>query len=276
MNSGLSFTVKFIALILIIFLLNNSEWMGGHQIVARSIKAAYTFLSTSILISISRFILLFFYSKKNKGKTPIHSNFVIGINQLSTILNVTFMVIAVFVLLGIDIKEFLTSITLIAMAIALIFREYITNMISGLIIMFSDKYEVSNYIKIGEHNGRIEDIGLQNIRIITEDGDSVMIPNNTFFISSVTNKSIDNRGRYNIEFQIPFNSEMNQIKLLEDTTVQFFKTYSDIQLQNLKLSLSKVTFEYYQYKLTLEYEHNDNIIFSKIKSDYLKHIFSNK
>lgn len=276
MNSGLSFTIKFIALILIIFLLNNSEWMGGHQIVARSIKAAYTFLSTSILISISRFILLFFYSKKNKGKTPIHSNFVIGINQLSTILNVTFMVIAVFVLLGIDIKEFLTSITLIAMAIALIFREYITNMISGLIIMFSDKYEVSNYIKIGEHNGRIEDIGLQNIRIITEDGDSVMIPNNTFFISSVTNKSIDNRGRYNIEFQIPFNSEMNQIKLLEDTTVQFFKTYSDIQLQNLKLSLSKVTFEYYQYKLILEYEHNDNIIFSKIKSDYLKHIFSNK
>lgn len=276
MNSGLSFTIKFIALILIIFLLNNSEWMGGHQIVARSIKAAYTFLSTSILISISRFILLFFYSKKNKGKTPIHSNFVIGINQLSTILNVTFMVIAVFVLLGIDIKEFLTSITLIAMAIALIFREYITNMISGLIIMFSDKYEVSNYIKIGEHNGRIEDIGLQNIRIITEDGDSVMIPNNTFFISSVTNKSIDNRGRYNVEFQIPFNSEMNQIKLLEDTTVQFFKTYSDIQLQNLKLSLSKVTFEYYQYKLILEYEHNDNIIFSKIKSDYLKHIFSNK
>jgi len=269
------FVIKVILLILVVIAINNKDLINQHIIADRGFKALYTFLSTSVLISISRYIILFFYRKRRYRQVNLSlvDNFTLGINQLAEIFNVLFIVIAIFVLLGIDLKEFLTSITLIAMAVALIFREYITNMISGLIIMFSDKYMVSDYIKLGEYTGRIENIGLQNTRIKTEDGDSVLIPNNAFFISNIVNKSIENKGRYVIEFQLPFNDKL-EIDQLQTRSEEHFKGNTDIEVEQIKVSVSKIHFEYIQYKLTLVYKDIPGINYPKIKSDYLKFILS--
>lgn len=272
MNSTIVFIVKVVLLIAVIIGLNTENFMNQYVFFHQLFAASYTFLSTSIVISIFRIVILFIYNKRKKIRKNTVSNFHLGVNQLSTILNVTFFVIAIFVLLGIDVKEFLTSITLVAMAIALLFREYITNMISGLIIMFSDKFEVTDYIKIGEHSGRIENMTLQNTLLKNEDGDSVLIPNNAFFTSNIINKSIDNKGSFTIDFQLPFEANNNH-DFIENEINIFIKEYTEIyHIKSCKLSINKVTFEYIQYKIILEYEYQYALNFSKIKSDFLKNI----
>src|SRR5690554_3380452 len=107
---------------------------------------------------------------------------------------------------GINPKEFLTSITLVAMAIALLFRDYITNMISGLLIMFSDRFTVGDYIKISNDQGQIVDITLSNIVLNNEDDDLVMIPNNTAFTENIINQTIANTRKMVIDFNLPLAS----------------------------------------------------------------------
>lgn len=268
------FLLKIILLSVVIIGIYTPGLIEEYHFLQQFLTAAYTFLSTSVLISIFRFVILFIYSKRKNLRNNTVSNFVLGINQVATILNVTFFIIAIFVLLGIDVKEFLTSITLVAMAIALIFREYITNMISGLIIMFSDKYEVTDYIKIGEYSGRIENMSLQNVQIRNEDGDTVLIPNNAFFTSNIVNKSIDNKGSFVMDFQIPILYSTKEI-LIEKFTEEFFSQQKDIpNLKSYKLSISKLTYEYIQFKLNLEYEYVADLNFPKIKSDYLKFLLN--
>src|SRR5690606_29269263 len=106
---------------------------------------------------VGRYLLISWYSRRSHPNNRLRSNVVLGINQFAIILNAGFVVMAIMVILNIDPKEFLTSITLVAMAIALLFRDYITNMISGLLIMFSDRFTVGDYIKIGNDQGRIVD-----------------------------------------------------------------------------------------------------------------------
>src|SRR5690554_3603114 len=88
-----------------------------------------TFLTGSILIAIGRFILIVIYRRRNKKNNRVRGNYVLGINQIATLLNVVFAILGWMMAFGFNPKEFLTSSTIVAMAIALLFRHYITNVI---------------------------------------------------------------------------------------------------------------------------------------------------
>src|SRR5690606_4274940 len=84
-----------------------------------------TFLTASILISVGRFLLISWYGRRSGGNERIRGNAILGINQASGVLEIVFVVLGLMLAFGIDPREFLTSITLVAMAIALLFRDYI-------------------------------------------------------------------------------------------------------------------------------------------------------
>src|SRR5690606_4496714 len=143
------------------------------------------------------------YRGRSKKSSRVRGNYVLGINQIATLLNVVFVVLGLMLAFGIDPGKFLTSITIVAMAIALLFRDYITNMISGLLIMFSDQFTIGDTVKVGEHQGKIMDITLANMVIKNEDDDIVLIPNNTAFTSNIINHSLQNSRKLTIDFELP-------------------------------------------------------------------------
>ena len=104
-----------------------------------------------------------FISKNIRLKSNIKDNFILGIDRIQSILDTVFFALAFIVFLGNDPKSFLTSITIVAAAIALTFKDYITNMINGLIIMFSDQLSLGDHIKIKDIDGKIVDITLINM-----------------------------------------------------------------------------------------------------------------
>src|SRR5690606_12727409 len=92
------------------------------------------------------------------------------------------------------------------MAIALLFRDYITNMISGLLIMFSDQFTIGDTVRIGEHQEKIMDITLANIMVKNDDDDVVLIPNTTAFTTNIINQSLQNSKQLTIAFELPLAS----------------------------------------------------------------------
>lgn len=184
------------------------DFYAGHSYLLQLAYGLNTFLTASVIISIGKFIIVSFYNRRHAAHT-VRGNFVLGINRLAAILNAVFAIIAIMIALGINPREFITSMTIVAMAIAVIFREYITNMISGLIVMFSEQFSIGDHIRIGEHSGKIIDITFANIVVLNEEEDMVLVPNNLVFTATVINKSAQISNKLTVRFELPLAEKMD-------------------------------------------------------------------
>jgi small-conductance mechanosensitive channel len=139
---------------------------------------------------------------RKKSNDPMRSNFVLGVNRIAEILNGGIFIVALILLFGEKPREFFTSITIVAAAIAIVSKDYITNMINGLIVMFSDQFTLGDTIKVGEHEGKITDVTLLNMVLTNEDADLVMIPNNLLLTAQVINHSKQHIKKLTFEFDM--------------------------------------------------------------------------
>jgi small-conductance mechanosensitive channel len=182
-----------------------SPQIARFGILQRVVDAISFFLASNILISFGRMGLVKFYLRKQRTQ-PLHNNFVLGINRIASILNGIIFLITLMLLFDINPFTFFTSITIVAAAIALLSKDYITNMINGLIIMFSDQLTLGDNVKIGDQKGRILDVTLINLVLLNEDDDIVMIPNNTVLTSLVINHSRQYIKKLSFEFELKPNN----------------------------------------------------------------------
>jgi len=233
-----------------------------------------TFLTGSILIAIGRFILIAIYRRRNKKNNRVRGNYILGINQIATLLNIVFVVLGLMIAFGINPKEFLTSITIVAMAIALLFRDYITNMISGLLIMFSDQFTIGDTVRIGEHQGKIMDITLANIMVKNDDDDVVLIPNNTAFTTNIINQSLQNSRKLTIEFELPLASA-RQHRVLEGDIRNALKQYgAAIVPDSFQLRVVGMSKDAVQYKLQFSTARKDTLLRRQLRNDLYQHIIA--
>ncbi|MEX0884090.1 MAG: mechanosensitive ion channel domain-containing protein [Cyclobacteriaceae bacterium] len=198
--------------------------------------SALTFLlAGNILISMGRIFLVRFYLRK-KQADPLQSNFVLGINRIASMLNVAVILIALMLFFEIKPFEFLSSITIVAMAIALLSKDYIINMINGLIIMFSDQITLGDHILIGDQKGKIQDITFLNVVLLNEDHDLIMVPNSLVLTSQITNYSRQNVKKITFELEVKSGPGVNVDKMentLKSETKQFGNQINNLSLKTL-------------------------------------------
>lgn len=192
-----------VCLVLIYFYISNPEIYTEFPTLDKIADTAILFLGPSLIISILRLIVIYWYVKKHKLKKNIKDNFILGINRVVSILNTVFFAIAFTSFFDVNPKDLIFSVSIVAAALAVTFKDYIANMINGLIIMFSDRLSLGDHIRLGEHEGKILDITLINMILQNEDSDMVIIPNSVAFSSVIINQSKQNTKKLSIEFDMP-------------------------------------------------------------------------
>src|SRR5690606_23375833 len=120
------------------------------------------FFLFNIIISILSIFAISIYAVNKKVKN-LDNNFILGIKRIVTMFNVILFVISLMIITSINPLQFITSISIVAAALALLSKDYITNMINGLIIMFSDKLLLGDYIVVDKTKGKIVDITFINV-----------------------------------------------------------------------------------------------------------------
>jgi small-conductance mechanosensitive channel len=182
------------------------------------------------------------------------------------------IVVTVMIALGIDLKDFITSMTIVAMAIAVIFREYITNMISGLLVMFSDQFSIGDHIKISNYQGKIIDITLANIVVRDEDDDVVLIPNNLIFTSTMVNKSSQKSNKLIVKFELPLEKPL-QIHAAEDYLRPILKVNKNIIWNDLfKIKVAEIGKDFVKYKIELTIISSSNKLHHQIQNEILNEV----
>lgn len=223
------FVLKLILLVLLEYLYEGYKpiqpILQDNIFISYILRAIIFLLSASLIISFARFIILRFYLKKT-DEDKVQPNFVLGINRIATLLDVFATLISIMLGFGINPIEFLTSITIVAAAIALLTKDYITNIVNGLIIMFSDQLAVGDKVKIGLQKGFIQDITLINLVMKDEAGDMVIIPNNQVLTVDVVNYSRNNTYKVSVEAELNLTSGL-QLEELEKNLIAILKTYND-------------------------------------------------
>lgn len=213
-------------LFLVYFYINKPLLYAEYPGLAKASGAIMVFLGPSLVISVVRLVIIYWYIRKHKFKSNVKDNFILGINRIQSILNTVFFVIAGITLFNIKIEEFIFSVSIVAAAIAVTFKDYINNMINGLIIMFSDRLSLGDHIKIGEHEGKILDITLINMILQNEDSDMVIIPNSLAFSSVIVNQSKQNIKKLSIEFDMSLANGFTP-EYLENHLYKIIQDYSE-------------------------------------------------
>lgn len=199
----LMITVKaIVCLVLVYFNSSKPIFYVDYPKIANLSKCLVVFLGPSLAVSVLRLVVIYWYIKKHKFKSNIKDNFILGINRIVSILNTVFFAVALPTLWDIKLEDLVFSVSIVAAALAVTFKDYIANMINGLIIMFSDRLSLGDHIRIGEHEGKILDITLINMILQNEDSDMVIIPNSLAFSSVIVNQSKQNTKKLSIEFDM--------------------------------------------------------------------------
>ncbi len=189
-----------------------------------------------------KFGILIVYKKRNniKGK----DNFVIGINTIYYLLISALLIIFILVLLKVNVREFFTSISIIAAAIAIVSKDYISNAINGMILMFNSQISINDYIQIGEQKGKISHITLMNVQLVNENDDLIFVPNNMVMSHEIINFT---KGASN-KISVEFTTNTKYISTIDDLEQYLLENavktneFADVESFRIRIVSAKSTF----------------------------------
>ncbi|TDQ17554.1 small-conductance mechanosensitive channel [Algoriphagus boseongensis] len=249
-----NFIIKLVLLIILeVFYAGKTvvePFLEQYELLGHVLRALIFLLSTNLIISLGRIITLRIYLRQRED-SKVQPNFMIGIDRIATLLNVIGILISLMLAFGIRPLEFLTSITIVAAAIALLTKEYITNIVNGLIMMFSDQLEIGDKIQIGKHTGFIRDITLINLVLKNDSGEIILIPNTLALTSDVVNYSKNNTHQVILDAEISskIDLKLNDLeaqltKLLEKYPEVVYKEGAQLNILERKADSLLVRFQF--------------------------------
>ncbi|MBP6810507.1 MAG: mechanosensitive ion channel, partial [Saprospiraceae bacterium] len=178
-----------------------------------------------MLLDFVQFGTTWWYRRRHKIKRD--DNFIIGVGQIYLLLLVVGLVVGLLSLFRIDVRQLFTSLSIVFAGIAILTKDYISNMINGMIITFSGQLSIGDNVRIGLHRGKITDITLQNIHLLNDDDDMIYIPNSLLLISEVVNYTNRDIKRTSIEFEIDL-KHLKNVEELEQILIETLSPFQDL------------------------------------------------
>lgn len=241
------------------------------------IEIIFYYFTLSLIIDFFKSFFVFLYKKKHGFTFDYYDNFILGIERVSFLmLNFIFFFFFLY-LINVNIKDFMTSISIFAAALVLMFKDYISNMINGMIIMFSPDFNVKDYIKIGEYKGRIININFLHTEIKTDEGDIIYIPNNNLFTDKVINYSKSNikKIRYDFKLGILYAGKIEELTahivsgLCKEFEGLITEENISIKVNTIDKDIISLTLDVSSQKYNFKFEDKVKAIFSSLLLEFI-------
>ncbi len=180
-------------------------------------------LVTNITINAVRIFIVSGHRQRRNISNEEHDNFTVGTNAIVNATTVFAVVVFIFIVFDIEVRSFLSSIAIFAVALTIIFQDFIKNFLFGFAIMFSADYEIGDYIQVGSMSkGVIRNINFSSVQLKTEGGDVLYIPNSVFHNSEITNFSKLKPKRINAEFRL-LRSQITTVAVFEKQLLAYLE-----------------------------------------------------
>ncbi|MCB0622310.1 MAG: mechanosensitive ion channel [Saprospiraceae bacterium] len=203
-----------------------------HTVVATVNFLLFLLISNLVLITLGAI-----YRQRKKMTADEYDNVILGLNNIYYLLIAGAIILTILGFMGIDYVTLFTSLSIVAAAIAIISREFISEIISGIIISFSKELDIGDYVRIGEHKGRISDLTITRIALLNDDDVIIFIPNTRVFSSDIVNFTKKEIRKVSIEFEAGLQA-IRSIEALEAdliNTLRYYRSYIEERSYNLRI-----------------------------------------
>lgn len=205
----------------------------------------YHALVIFLAIEAARLMTIAFYRPQGGVRKD---NFTAGLSQIARIVYTLLFGVLLLTLLNISSKEAITTLSLLAAALALITKDYIANLINGMYMTLARIVNIGDTVKIADTKGKIIDITLSNVHLLNEDDDIVYIPNNNVFAGQIINYTRRELKKSSIDFELDI-SQIDQLEKLENEIIYSLRDMQGlIQEGSMVLKVNSIKHEYCSFK----------------------------
>lgn len=114
--------------------------------------------------------------------------------------------------LGFNLTAPLAGLGIAGIAIGLAAQDSLSNIIAGFLIFFDKPFKVRDYVTLGEHYGRVEQITMRSTRIRTPDNTYVVIPNKKIIDEVLVDHSTNGEIRLVIPVEIEYGASIQNAR----------------------------------------------------------------
>ncbi len=187
-------------------------------------------LSALFLIKAAIFGAIIFWlgrQSNTAGQTAIHKQEALDLGMKSLVSKlfqiVLFIVFGIIFLqvLGVDLTALAVLGGAVGVGLGFGLQQIAANFISGMIILFERSLQPGDYIEMEDGRaGILKEINMRSTTLETYDGKEVMLPNDKFITTTFVNWTRDDpRQRYEVEFSVAYDTDIEQIPELIATAV---------------------------------------------------------
>jgi len=113
---------------------------------------------------------------------------------------------------GYHIGAILTGLGIGGLAIAMAAKDTIANILGGFTILADNPFFINDYIRIGEHQGYVQKIGIRSTHLASYGGSIIAIPNAQFTDGVIENFSRVKTKKVSVDLYLNYDNSENQIK----------------------------------------------------------------
>jgi small-conductance mechanosensitive channel len=222
-----------LAVFVALLLLRLGEWDVSWFYQGSKYRKALEYYTTALasiaiflmFLDFVQFFTVWWYRRRHKVRGD--DNFIVGVGHIYSLLLVMGCIVGVLSLFRIDARELFTSLSIIFAGIAILTKDYISNLINGMILTFSGELSIGDNVSIGAHRGKIMDITLQNIHLLSDDDDMIYIPNNVVMMSEAVNYTKREIKRTSIDFEIDL-KHLKTVEELEKSLIEVLSPFAHL------------------------------------------------
>jgi small conductance mechanosensitive channel len=114
--------------------------------------------------------------------------------------------------LGIPIVAMLTGVSIIGLAVGFAAQETLANFIAGIVIFLDKPLRVGDWVEADGTFGQVRRVTFRSTRLLTMDGEVVVIPNTQLLSSKLVNHSTNPINRVNIPIGIAYKASIDDAR----------------------------------------------------------------
>lgn len=274
MNKTWIFIGYGLLLLLVVYLkfFNSSaaEVMAAHP----QLRPVLVFVLFYIAVNITSNAAKYVYSRKNKIPRGKKNNVHFGIENIARFaltIGVLFTALSIF---GVDPIEIITSLTIVAAAIAILTKEFMADFLSGIYLSFSHTFEINDYVKIDNQKGKIVEISMFKVKILNDDDDSVIIPNSRVHFNEIINYTRRDARLMTVDFELSL-QYLDSIEQLEKELISSLGGFDGyIEPKSYQLKVIDLKKDYLELKFQYTLRQVDMDLQRKIRKKTIREVFS--
>ncbi|NND33316.1 MAG: mechanosensitive ion channel [Saprospiraceae bacterium] len=210
-------------------------------------------------------VMMLMYRIRKEMRFGAQDNITSGVQNIYVLIIAMAVVFFLLDLWGVDIKTVFTSLSIVAAAIAIVSREFISSIIAGFVIVFSKQLSIGDYVRIGDLKGKVVDLSLTKLALLSEDEDLIFISNDKAYHGDIINFTKGEIKRVSIPFELGTQFE-GTVEQLEENLIKELEIYRDeIDPKSFNLRIVEIKKDSILFKFQYTLDKLDRVLEKEIK-----------